>query len=132
MSPPDDRANFERFLFDMIEGRHDGAASLLHEDVVWHLPPFAGAPPMQGRAAVTKFMRDAPDAYYQPGSMRIEPILWTLEGGRAACLATLRATTKKGKPYRNLYAFFARLEGGLLCEVWELMDTVHFQAQLRA
>ena len=33
---------------------------------------------------------------------------------------------------RNRYAFFARLRRGLLCEVWELLDTASLQAQLRA
>jgi len=128
---PDDSQIFERFLFDMIEGRHAAAAAALAADVVWHLPPFADAPPMRGKRAVEKFMVEAPAAYYAPGSMKIEPISLSVVEGRGACLAKLTATTKKGKPYENLYAFFARLENGLLCEVWELMDTVKFQVQLR-
>lgn len=128
----EDRSRFERFLFDMIEGRHDAAAELLSEEVRWHMPPFADSPPIEGKAKVTAFMKDAPKAYYQPGSMRIEPIFVSVENGNAACIAKLFATTKKGKPYENLYAFFARIRDGKLCEVWELMDTVKFQQQLRA
>ena len=127
----EDRERFERFLFAMIEARHDEAAGYLSDDVVWHMPPFANAPPLEGKSAVLKFLAEAPAAYYEPGSMRLEPLMINVEDGRGACLAKLYATTKKGKPYENLYTFFARLEGGTLCEVWELMDTASFQAQLR-
>lgn len=128
----EDRQRFESFLHAMIDGRHHEAESLLSDHVVWHMPPFANAAPIEGKAAVLAFMEDAPKAYYEAGSMRIEPILVSMEAGQGACLAKLYATTKQGKPYENLYSFFARMEHGLLREVWELMDTVCFQEQLRA
>jgi ketosteroid isomerase-like protein len=126
-----DRELFERFLFSMIEGRHDEAEALLADDVVWNLPPFAEMAPIEGKKAVARFIREAQATYYAPGSLRLEPLLICAEAGRAACLAQLHATTRKGKRYENRYAFFARLRGGLLCEAWELLDTASFQAQLR-
>ena len=129
---PDGRARFERFLHDMIEGRHDAVAPLLADDVRWHLPPFAKQPPIEGKGAVLKFLAEAPSLYSAPGSMKLEPRIVTADGPFVSCLATLRATTKRGAPYENRYVFFARLEGERLREVWEMMDTVHFQEQLRA
>ncbi len=127
-----DRERFERFLFAMIEGRHDEAEQFLADDVVWNLPPFAELAPIEGKTAVAKFIREAQAEYYAPGSLRIEPLLISVHEGHAACLAQLYARTKKGRPYENRYAFFARLSRGLLREVWELMDTASFQAQFRS
>ena len=123
---------FERFLFAMIEGRHEEAEALLADDVVWNLPPFAKMAPIEGKQAVARFIREAQATYYEPGSLRLEPLLICVQAGRAACMAQLHATTRNGKPYENRYAFFARLQRGLLCEVWELLDTASLQAQLRA
>ena len=77
-----DREIFERFLVDMIAGRYDEIASKLAPEVVWHLPPFARQPPMEGREAVLRFLREASAAFYQEGSMRLEPIAFMAE----ACL----------------------------------------------
>jgi len=116
----------------MIGGDHDAAAQRLAPDVVWHLPPFADPGVFRGREAVLAFMRNAPAAFYEDGTLRIEKHAVTWEEPFASCLATLRATTKHGQPYENRYVFFARLADGLLAEVWEMMDTVRFQEQTRA
>ncbi len=126
-----DREVFEAFLFDMIEGRHDLVSPVLDQNVRWHLPPFARQPPMQGRDAVLRFLAEAPAAFYAPGSMKIEPIEFFVQDGLAACLATLRATTKHGAPYENRYGFFARLEEGRLVEVWELLDSAVLLEQMK-
>ena len=126
------RQQFESFLDEMIGGRHEAAAERLAPDVVWHLPPFANQEPFDGREAVLRFMREAPAAFYAPGTLRIEKHAVTFESPFASCLATLRATTRHGAPYENRYVFFARLEDGLLAEVWEMMDTARFQEQTRA
>ena len=126
-----DRDLFERFLLAMVEGRHEEAEALLADDVVWNLPPFAKMAPIRGKEAVARFLREAQATHYESGSLRLEPLLICAEEDRAACLAQLRATTSKGQPYENRYAFFARLRRGLLCEGWELLDTASFQAQLR-
>ena len=126
-----DREIFERFLVDMIAGRYDEIASKLAPEVVWHLPPFARQPPMEGREAVLRFLREASAAFYQEGSMRLEPIAFMAEDGFASCLATLHATTRHGQPYENRYGFFARLHEGLLVEVWEVLDSVLLLEQTR-
>jgi ketosteroid isomerase-like protein len=125
------KARFEHFLRSMIGGRHDEAEELLSPNVVWHLPPFADQPPFEGRAAVSKFMRQTPALFYVPESMEIDLEAVTWDDPFASCLATLTATTKHGAPYENRYVFFARIEEGLLAEVWEMMDTVRFQEQTR-
>lgn len=126
-----DRAIFEGFLFDMIAGRYEEIAPKLAVDVVWHLPPFAKQPPMEGREAVLRFLQEAAAAFYQEGSMRLEPVAFTAEDGFASCLATLRATTRHGRPYENRYGFFTRLHEGLLIEVWEILDSVVLLEQTR-
>ena len=40
--------------------------------------------------------------------------------------------TARGEPYSNRYAFGFRFQGGRICEVWELMDSVRFQKQMGA
>lgn len=127
-----DRQVFRSFLFDMIEGRHESVAPVLAEDVVWHLPPFAKQEPMKGRDVVLKFLAEAPAAFYEPGTMSIEPIELACEGGFASCLATLRAMTKHGMPYENRYGFFGRIADGRLVEVWELLDSAILLEQMRA
>ncbi len=116
----------------MIGGRPDACAPKLADDVVWHLPPFADPAELRGHEAVMKFVREGSAPFYQPGSLQIEIQQLVVRDGNALCHATLRGTTKRGLPYENIYAFFARIETGKLVEVWELMDTVHFQNQLRA
>ena len=127
-----DREMFERFLSDMIGGRPEACAPALAQDVVWHLPPFADPAELRGFDAVMEFVRSGSAPYYDKGSLSIEIHQLLVSGGDASCRATLRGTTKRGMPYENIYAFFARIEDGKLVEVWELMDTVHFQNQLRA
>jgi len=127
-----DRVMFETFLRDMIEGRPEACASALAADVVWNLPPFAKMEPLRGHDAVMEFVRNGSAPYYEAGSLSIEFHQILLDAGNASCQATLRATTKRGMPYENSYAFFARIAGGQLVEVWEMMDTVRFQEQLRA
>ena len=116
----------------MIGGRPDACAPKLADDVVWHLPPFADPAELRGHEAVMQFVREGAAPFYQPGSLQIEIRQLVVRDGDALCHATLRGTTKRGLPYQNIYAFFARIETGKLVEVWELMDTVHFQNQLRA
>ncbi len=127
-----DREIFRDFLLDMVEGRHDQVAPVLADDVVWHLPPFAKQPPMQGRETILKFLAEAPASFYAPGSMSIEPHEIAVEDCFAACLATMRATTIHGAPYENRYAFFARLQGSRLVEVWEILDSAVLLDQMKA
>ena len=130
--PARDRVMFESFLRDMIEGRPERCAPALAPDVVWNLPPFARMEPLRGHDAVMEFVRNGSAPYYEAGSLTIEFHQVMLDAGNAGCRATLRATTKRGMPYENAYAFFARIVDGKLAEVWEMMDTVRFQEQLRA
>ena len=127
-----DRAMFQQFLADMIGGRPEACEPLLAVDVVWHWPPFANQPPMKGRAEAMQFVRDGAKPYYEEGTLSIEFGGVMVQDGQAGCRATLRGTTKHGMPYENAYAFFARIAGGKLVEVWEMMDSARFLEQLRA
>jgi len=116
----------------MIEGRPEACEPVLAEDVVWHWPPFADQPPMRGREEAMQFVRDGSRPYYQEGTLAIEFGQVMVQDGEAGCRATLRGTTKKGMPYENAYAFFARIADGKLVEVWEMMDSARFLDQMRA
>ncbi|MEE2679943.1 MAG: nuclear transport factor 2 family protein [Myxococcota bacterium] len=126
-----DREIFETFLFDLIAGRSERVAAVLDDQVVWHLPPFARQPPLEGPEAVLRFLAEAPAAFYKPGTLEIEPMEFAVENGIAACLATLRATTRHGAPYENRYVFFARLREGRLVEVWEILDSAVLLDQMK-
>jgi ketosteroid isomerase-like protein len=126
----DDRKTFLDFLEALFERRWDDAARSLADDAVWNLPPSLGLPTLSGRDDVVAFLSSAPDTVYQPGTLRLEPIQTCVENGNAACFAKVRATTKRGKPYENVYGFFARIRDGRIVEVYELLDTASFREQI--
>ncbi len=127
-----DREIFEEFLDALFGRRWERVGELLADDAVWNMPPSLGLAGLEGRDAIVAFLSTAPDTVYEPGSLRLEPIQISVEAGNAACFANVSATTKRGKPYRNVYGFFARIRGGVLEEVFELLDTVSFREQLKA
>jgi len=116
----------------MFGRRWDAAGALLAENAIWNFPPSLNLPKLEGREEVVRFLSTAPDSVYKPGSLRLEPIQISVEDGNAACFAKVYATTKRGKPYENVYGFFARISAGRLDEVFELLDTVNFREQLKA
>ncbi len=116
----------------MFSDDRETLATLLTEDIVWHAPPFArerfGDP--VGRQAVLDFLCGAGDEFYQPGSFSIERELEAFEGDRAIVMAILRATTARGEPYENRYAFGFRFREERIAEAWELLDSIHFERQM--
>ncbi len=121
-----------RFISALLALDLPALTSMLAPDVVWHLPPFAKRPPLQGRDAVLTFVQDAQAAYYEPGTLRLEPELVVADSESAAVLGTLRGRTIRGKDYENLYSFVFRVAGGRVIEAWELLDTAHLVAQMRS
>lgn len=108
-----------RFIEAMLALDLSALAPMLADDVVWHLPPFAKRPPLQGRDAVLTFVQDAQAAYYQPGSLSLEPTLVVADADSAAVLGTLRGRTIRGKAYENCYSFVFRIAGGRVIEAWD-------------
>lgn len=105
--------------------------SMLADDVVWHMPPFAKRPAIRGRDGVLAFVQEAQGTYYQPGTLSLEPDLVVTDANAAAVLGTLRARTIHGKDYENRYSFFFRITAGKVVEAWELLDTAHLRRQMR-
>lgn len=137
-SPADEKAAatrevVTRLLRAMFAGDYSTLRDLLCEDVVWHVPPSAAARVSDpiGADEVLEFMQRGAGLYYQPGSFAMEPLLEAAEADRCLVLARLRARTRQGSDYENLYAFGFRLREGRVCEVWELLDTAHFHEQMR-
>lgn len=126
------QTTLDRFFPAMFADDRETLATLLTEGVVWHAPPFArerfGDP--VGRQAVIDFLCGAGDEFYQPGSFSIERELQAVEEDRAIVLAILRATSARGEPYENRYAFGFRFRDGQIDEAWELLDSIHFERQI--
>lgn len=120
---PEPRDVLERLFPAMFAKDRAALKQLIAEDVTWHLPPFAKAKPRRGRAAAIRFLFEAPDAFYQPGSLALEPELVAVEGDRAMLLGWMTGTTKAGAPYENRYAFAMRFRDGQIVEAWELLDS---------
>lgn len=120
-----------RFIEALLALDLPALTSMLEADVVWHLPPFAKRPPLRGRDAVLTFVQDAQAAYYQAGTLRLEPEIVVADSDSAAVLGTLRGRTIRGKDYENCYNFVFRFAGGRIVEAWELLDTAHLLAQMR-
>ena len=120
-----------RFIEAMLALDLPALGSMLADDVVWHLPPFAKRPPLRGRDAVVTFVQKAQAAYYQAGTLSLEPTMVIADSDSAAVLGTLRGRTVRGKDYENLYSFVFRIAGGRVTEAWELLDTAHLLAQMR-
>lgn len=129
--PPTPHALIERVFPAMFANDADALAELLHPDVEWHVPPFVGERfgSLAGREAVLGFLCSAGDEFYQPGSSSLAVDVQAVEGDRAVVLGRIRAITAKGAPYENRYAFGFRFEDGRIREVWELLDSLHFQTQ---
>jgi ketosteroid isomerase-like protein len=120
-----------RFIDAMLALNLSALASMLGDDVLWHLPPFAKRPPLQGRDAVLTFVQQAQAAYYEPGTLSLEPEMVVADADSAVVLGTLRGRTIRGKAYENCYSFVFRIAGGRVIEAWELLDTAHLLAQMR-
>lgn len=136
MPPTDDpaakRMLVARVLQAMLSGSLADLRTMLTDDVVWHVPPSSAGriPPVQGVDALLDFVRSAAGLYYEAGSLRLEPVLEAAEEDRCMVLARIRARTRQGRDYENLYAFGFRLRDERVCEVWELLDTVNFRRQM--
>jgi ketosteroid isomerase-like protein len=124
--------SLEQFFPAMFGDDRASLGKLLAEDVVWHVPPFTEARfgDVIGRDAVIEFLCGAGDEFYQAGSFSIDVEVQAVEEDRAIVLGKMHATTAKGGPYSNRYAFGFRFREGQICEAWELLDSVHFESQM--
>ena len=123
MNAVDARAAFERLFPAMLARDRVALAELLDEDVTWHLPPFANAPPQRGRAAVIEFLCTAGDPFYQTGSLALEREVSAVEGDSGVLVGRLTGTLRNGKPYANRYAFAVRFRDARVIEGFELLDS---------
>jgi uncharacterized protein len=126
----DPRETFERLFPALFSGDRATLLELIDEDVVWHLPPFAGLAPKRGRDDAIDFLIKTPAKLYQAGSLKLEPELSAVEGDRALVLGWMTGTTARGKPYANRYCFAVRVRNGRIVEAWELLDSKRFLDQL--
>ena len=121
----------EKFFPAMFAADSAALAELIHPDVVWHVPPFVADEfgLVEGREAVLGFLCSAGDEFYQPGSFSLDVEVQAVEEDRAVIVGQMRATTARGTPYRNRYAFAFRFADGQIREAYELLDSLSFQRQ---
>jgi ketosteroid isomerase-like protein len=121
-----------RFFPAMFEDDAATLRELVAEDVIWRVPPFTLARfgDLFGRDAVVAFLCGVGDEFYQPGSSKIDIDVQAVEGDQGIVMGTISAITAAGRPYSNRYAFGFRFAGGQIAEVWELMDSQHFESQM--
>ena len=122
----------ERFFPAMFANDRDTLHELFADDVVWHLPPstLQQLEEPKGREQVVAFLCHGGAAFFEPGSFQLKPEVQAVEGDQAVVVGWMRARTAKGSDYQNRYAFAFRFRNGAICDVWELLDTAHFAAQM--
>jgi ketosteroid isomerase-like protein len=123
-----------RFFPAMFEDDEATLRELLAENVIWRVPPFTFERfgDLFGREAVLGFLCGVGDEFYQPGSFKIEVDIQAVQGDQGIVMGRISAVTAAGKPYSNRYAFGFRFEAGRIAEAWELLESVHFEAQMGA
>jgi ketosteroid isomerase-like protein len=118
-------------LHAMDDDDEAALAALMVTDIRWWGPPSAlaaGMPaPVAGRDGVAALLAH-PELFFRPKSRR-----WTVhhlvaEDNMVAVHANLVAETVTGTPYSNEYVLLARIDDGLIAEVWEHVDTAQFGA----
>ncbi|WP_116365505.1 nuclear transport factor 2 family protein [Parahaliea mediterranea] len=114
--------------FDLVLGRRGDIAldTLFSEDVSWQVPasnPHIQPNPRHGRAAVMDLLTSGVGVY-QAGSLSIDLQRLVVDEQHAVAQFTLRAKLADGRPYRNNYCFVFALRAGLICGVWEYLDTL--------
>lgn len=122
----------ERFFPAMFEDDRETLRELFAESAVWHVPPFTEARfgDRIGREAIIDFLCGVGDEFYQPGSYSLDVEVRAVEKDQAIVMGRILATTAKGRPYANRYAFGFRFDDGRIIEAWELLDSVHFESQM--
>ena len=122
----------ERFFPAMFSKDRQTLRALFTDDIVWHLPPFAQAQfeEPKGSENVVGFLCDEGATFYEPGSFQLQPEVQAVEGDQAIVLGWMTARTANGNAYENRYAFGFRFREGRISDVWELLDTAHFAAQM--
>jgi ketosteroid isomerase-like protein len=93
-----------RFIEALLALDVPALTAMLADDVLWHLPPFAKRPPLQGRDAVVTFVQKAQAAYYQPGTLSLEPAIVVADADSAAVVGTLQAGRSTVRPTRTVTA----------------------------
>jgi ketosteroid isomerase-like protein len=124
-------------------GDSERLRELLAPDVRFHYPQSAYVlrPPVDGENW-DKPKSDVPDPYTEGRESMIrsietayerffkhceapEFVHFVAEGDVAVSLTRNRAIMQDGTAYHQLYSFHARVENGLVAEVWEVHDTMY-------
>jgi predicted SnoaL-like aldol condensation-catalyzing enzyme len=106
-------------------------ATYLTDDSTWHLPTSIGQNQfgrcdLQGEEARAIFVQAATDVFEPGGSIDILHVV--AEGDFVSLHCQVNSRLKGGAEYRGAYHMLFRLEGELIAETWEFLDTA-YQAQ---
>jgi ketosteroid isomerase-like protein len=122
-----------RFLAAMATNDQQALIALLSEHVTWWVPSSAEdriERPLQGRQRVSELASGQRLRTFRHGTTNWEIQHVTAESDRVSVLAQRRSITSGGRPYNVQYHWLFRFAGGLIAEVWEVMDTASARAQL--
>jgi len=130
MSAADNKRLVRRY-FDAVRSGDPDLGELLADEVSWWVPPSSPLGGLHdGKPAVLELMSSGGGLYDPdyPMELEIERIL--ADEDWVSVEMTLEARTAAGEPYRNHYHFAFRIEGGLIREVREHLDTLYAQQKL--
>jgi ketosteroid isomerase-like protein len=106
-------------------------AAQVTDDICWWIPQSVAKRgvvecPLRGRERILDVVTSE-GMYLRTGRIwTIHDVALSADGAKVAVRATLNATVAAtGESYQNSYAFFLRLEGMKVAEVWECFDSAY-------
>jgi ketosteroid isomerase-like protein len=128
------RAMVDRWIGPAEDGKgvmniSPGALEMLTEDAVWIMPPSNPLGEIRGRDNIVKIHSMARKVY-QWDTLKLRPIKTLVDGDEAvayyeiSCLQVL-----DGEPYQCQYAHFLTFRDGLIAEIRDLFDSLHWYRQ---
>ena len=127
MGPESNREIVERFLHALVQDDTQAMRPLVHDDVVWWVPPsaverFGLARPLQGWSEIDWLGGDGWQGF-EPGSSAIALHHLVAQGDLVSSHYNRTAKLPGGGDYDVEYQVLFRLAAGRIVEVWELADT---------
>jgi ketosteroid isomerase-like protein len=126
MSTTENKDTVKRFLEAFGNNDLEQVRMVMHEDVRWWAPPVLearGIPrPMDGWDNIP-WLGGGGSKTFRPGTTTWRIHHLTAEDDRVAVHMNREAVGANGKPYDNEYHWLFRLDGPMIVEVWEILDT---------
>lgn len=124
MQTEETRALVQRFLDARAANDAATIDAVLADDAEWLPPPSMGIGPFKGRETVVKALTGgAVGKIFDVSTLKREVHKLIVEGDTAVALQRLTATTAKGVPYENDYAWVYTCRDGKIGQLIEFADS---------